>query len=72
MVLNQYTEVTVVHVNGKLYVKTTTADGCEEFDECQAISLATSEDELDDGPVELAPACEPYTPYYTEHWRDYL
>lgn len=71
MVLNEYTEVTVVNVNGKLYVKTVTADGVEEFSDCDAVHLATSEDDLVNL-TELAPACHPYKPLYDVYPEDLL
>lgn len=67
MVLNDYTEVTVINVNGKLYVKTVTAEGLEEYADCGSVHLALDEEGLINE-VKYPPATNDWHPnfYYDE------
>lgn len=63
IVLNQYTELTVINVNGKLYVKSVSKDA-EVFMECKSIHIALDEDGLINNSDSYAPACDGWQNIY--------
>lgn len=58
--LNEYTEITIINVNGKLYTKTVDFRGVEEYHEASSLHVALEKEDL------LNPA--PYPPA-TVHWQ---
>lgn len=71
LVLEHFTEITVLNINGKLYVnKVVGAVGApsEEYLECDSIHLALRPEDLAN-PLTLPAATENWSPLY-ENWMD--
>ena len=72
ILLDQYTELTIVHVNGKLYIEQVQSDGTYKYFTASSVHIAMDEEDLVNELI-YPPATPEWSPnyYYDElDWKE--